>query len=163
MEVDIIIKWEKDESKDYGTPVGHLSSLLFLTLEGETKKNGLSRLTFWWRKPYRRRYDWIDSTPFGLLRLFFEDFRGIGMGSPRLKKELVISVITPNCNFSNQPKEKWKQLLKFHFIDNDANVAAFWERWMVPENQPDVVPTTLGTGVGGWSGARKRRTKTRCA
>lgn len=89
-----------------------------------------------------------------LYGLSFQDFLGIGMGSPGAvdrKKGTVIGAYNLHWSTSQPVKEQIENGTKIPFyIDNDANVAALGERWKgAGEGGSDVVFITLGTGVGG--------------
>ena len=89
-----------------------------------------------------------------LLGLTNENFAGIGMGSPGVvdrENGTVIGAYNLNWKTLQPLKEKIEGALSLpFFIDNDANVAAFGEKWMgAGGDQPDVTFFTLGTGVGG--------------
>lgn len=86
--------------------------------------------------------------------LNFEDFVGIGMGTPgTVNKENGTVIGAYNLNWKTlQPVKKQIEEgtgIPFH-IDNDANVAALGEQWVgAGNNEDNVAFITLGTGVGG--------------
>jgi glucokinase len=93
-----------------------------------------------------------------LLRLsdsfFSEDIAGIGLGVAGLVDrkggKIVISPNIPaleGINFVKELREKFKVPV---FIENDANAAAFGEKWIGTGKEfSDFVLFTLGTGIGG--------------
>lgn len=83
-----------------------------------------------------------------------DDFLGIGMGSPGAV-DRTSKTVTGAFNLNWADTQEVGSVIEKEvgipfFIDNDANVAAFGERWVgAGANNPDVVFVTLGTGVGG--------------
>ena len=83
-----------------------------------------------------------------------EGFKGIGVGVPgfiRIKEGFITN--SPNLPyFENFPvrDELSHRLNAPVILENDANAAAFGEKWMgAGKNYDDLVLLTLGTGIGG--------------